>query len=43
MLCLSGFELYSSWVPLHKYIYSGVDLKGKRGHWHKVTFAVTVT
>ena len=26
MLCLSGFELYSRWVPLHKSIYSCVDL-----------------
>ena len=32
MLCLSGFELYSSWVPLHKYIYSGVAFF-KRKTW----------
>ena len=44
MLCLSGFELYSRWVPLHKSIYSCVDLKGKLGRlkisllWHYLVY-----
>ena len=38
MLCLSGFELYSRWVPLHKSIYSCVDLKGKLGRLKKSLF-----
>ena len=37
MLCLSGFELYSRWVPLHKSIYSCVDLKGKLGRLIKIS------